>query len=193
MSKLPLVMLMGNRGAGKGSIAEHLRDSLGYVPRGFADPLYESLSTLNPWIRVDHGMFSRYNSLVAEHGVDYVKRNYPEVRTYLQLLGTECGRHVFGTQCWLKIAEKRSRNDRYTVFFDVRFPNEVAWGRTQLSLFIHVTSDREEPQGTHVSEYSIDAAKESDYTIENNGTLSELHTKVDKVLDDWQANYFNSL
>lgn len=190
MKHLPrYIFLMGNRGAGKGTLASYLETTYHYSAHGFADPLYEQLAQLNPWIQCGESLttpkFRRYNDLVAEFGVDYAKRNFQEVRTYLQRLGTECGRQVHGQRCWVDIAAERSRGDNRSVFFDTRFGNEVDWGRTENSLFIWVTSPRETPAGEHVSEHSIDYAKESDYHVHNDGTLEALYDKVEGVLDQW--------
>lgn len=195
MNILPkAVFLMGNRNAGKTAIANYLADKHHFTARGFADPLYEQLAVLNPRIAVGKSIlnpqFAEYNSLVQAFGVDFAKRNFVEVRKWLQLLGTECGRDIHGENCWVKIAEERSRGDYRTAFFDTRFKNEVAWGRSLDSLFIHVRSDREEPQSGHRSEIQLDYAAEADYTIENNGTLGELYDRVDDVLQQ-RANQSN--
>lgn len=183
------IFLMGNRGAGKGTIAMYLAEHYCFQSRGFADPLYEQLTILNPLIQTGTSLTTPknyyYNDLVAEYGVDYVKRNFPEVRRYLQLLGTECGRKVHGQQCWINIAAERSKGDFRSVFFDTRFDNERDWGRSLDSVFIHVTSPKEEPVGEHVSEYSLDYTENADYTIRNDGTLQQLYDKVETLLDNY--------
>ena len=185
-----LIALMGNRGAGKGAIASYLADFHHYTARGFADPLYEQLTILNPWIQAGESLtnpkFRRYNDLVERFGVDYVKRNFVEVRKYLQLLGTECGREIIHDLVWVKIAEERSRGDYRTSFFDMRFANEVAWVRTQDSLLIHVSSPREDPPSAHKSEFQLNYSAEADFSIENDGTLQELYDKVEAVIALWQ-------
>lgn len=180
---------MGNRNAGKSVIAKYLEDTHHFTARGFADPLYEQLAILNPWIHtgvsITKAQHEQYRALVWRFGVDYVKRNFVEVRKWLQLLGTECGRDIHGQDCWVKIAEERSRGDYRTAFYDTRFANEVAWGRSLDSLFIYVWSDRETPQSDHRSEMQLDYWAEGDYTIENNGSLQELYDKVEDVLHQW--------
>lgn len=180
---------MGNRNAGKSVIAKYLHQDHHFTARGFADPLYEQLAILNPWIHtgisITKAQHEQYNALVWRFGVDYVKRNFIEVRKWLQLLGTECGRDIHGNDCLVKIAEERSRGDYRTAFFDTRFKNEVAWGRSLDSLFIYVWSDREEPQCGHRSEIQLDYAAEADYTIANNSTLESLFAQVDDVLNHW--------
>lgn len=187
-----IILLMGNQNAGKGTVAQYLADKFHYSIKGFADPLYEQLAILNPWIQVGESLttpkFRRYNDLVAEFGVDYTKRNFQEVRTYLQRLGTECGRQILGQRCWVDIAAERSRGDYRTVFYDTRFPNEVDWGRTEDSLFVWVTSPRETPAGEHVSEHSIDYSKESDYHLHNDSDLEALYGKMENILDQWAAH-----
>ena len=189
---LPRVIgFCGHRNAGKDECAKILHRKYGYVVRGFSDPVYEQLAILNPIIRVnDHDAVytaDEYNAVVAVYGVDYVKRHSYEVRCYLQLLGTECGRHVHGEDCWLKIMDARMRLDERTVIQGIRFPNEVSFTRAQPdSLLICVQSKLEQPPDpTHISEVSIDPAAEADYIIRNDGSLLDLEAELERVIDSY--------
>lgn len=189
---LPRVIgFCGNRGAGKDECAKILHRKYGYKVRGFSDPVYEQLAILNPLIMVYHTTIApderRYLSVCSEYGVDYVKRHSYEVRCYLQLLGTECGRHVHGEDCWLKIMDTRMRLDERTVIQGIRFKNEVSFTRAQPdSLLICVQSKREQPPDpTHISEVSIDPAAEADYIIRNDGSLLDLEAELERVIDSY--------
>ena len=191
--KLPrYVGCLGNIGAGKDMVCDYLANQHHYTKRGFSDRLYAIMAILNPMIPIGESLtnpiFRGYNALVAEYGIDYVKRNFPEVRRLLRVLGTECGREVHGPKCWVHVMDRDSRGDWFTAIRDVRFPDEVDWLRSQDSLLIHVTSTREQKPSSHISDFAVNAAEEADYTIVNNGTLADLYREVDSVLDQWAAS-----
>ena len=158
---------MGNIGAGKDKICDYLVARHAFIKRGFSDPIYEQIAKLNPWIAPldEWGPFGRYNDLVVEYGADYVKRGYPEIRMYLQTLGSECALDLHGPNCWVKIMAQRSRSDGHTCIRDCRFPSEIDWVRSQDSLLIRVTGDREQEPSAHISDFAIDAKLEADYTV----------------------------
>jgi|688.fasta_scaffold10419_2 hypothetical protein len=187
---LPKVIgFCGNRNAGKDECCKILHKKYGFTVRGFSDPVYEQLAILNPVIRVnDHDVTytsEEFNTAVTVFGVDYVKRHSDDVRRYLRLLGTECGRRFHGEDCWLKIMDTRMRLDERTAIQGIRFPNEVSFLRAQPdSLLICVQSTREQPADpTHESEVAIDPVKESDYIIRNDGTLLDLEAELERVID----------
>ena len=188
---LPRVIgFCGNRNAGKDECCKILNRRYGFTIRGFSDPVYEQLATLNPLVLVYHGVTPEerhYNSACAEYGVDYVKRHSDDVRRYLQLLGTECGRRTHGEDCWLRIMDARMRLDERTVIQGIRFKNEVSFTRAQPdSLLICVQSKREQPPDpTHISEVSIDPAAEADYIIRNDGSLLDLEAELERVIDSY--------
>lgn len=185
MTKLPRIIgFMGNIGAGKDILCDYLVARFDFVKRGFSDPLYKQLAILDPWIFNGAG-FSKYTELVHIHRVDYVKRNYPEVRTYLQLLGAECGRDIHGPQCWVNRMAFNSRSDKHTCIRDTRHIEEIQWIRSMGGILIHVTSDREQAPGTHSSETAVDYRKEADYFLENNGSIEDAQDKMESILEQW--------
>lgn len=189
MSLPRVIGFCGNRNSGKDECCKILNRKYGFKIRGFSDPVYEQLAILNPVIRmVDHlGAFGiiEYETAVSGFGIDYAKRHSDDVRRYLRLLGTECGRRIHGEDCWLKIMDTRMRLDERTAIQGIRFPNEVSFLRAQPdSLLICVQSTREQPADpTHESEVAIDPAKEADYIIRNDGTLLDLEAELERVID----------
>jgi hypothetical protein len=186
---LPKVIgFCGNRNAGKDECCKILHKKYNFTVRGFSDPVYEQLAILNPVLKVigfRSDAAAEYNTLVSVFGVDYVKRHSDDVRRYLRLLGTECGRRFHGEDCWLKIMDTRMRLDERTAIQGIRFPNEVCFLRAQPdSLLICVQSTREQPADpAHESEVAIDPAKEADYIIRNDGTLLDLEAELERVID----------
>jgi hypothetical protein len=133
-------------------------------------------------------------------------------RLALQLLGTEAGRDVFHKDVWIYALENRIRQLQHVVITDTRFPNEIEFIRSRGGVIVevkrgkrpewyetalknnqytyagkqHVLEDKNEKMeykypNIHVSEWSW-IGQSIDYTIENNGTLSDLKVAVDKVL-----------
>lgn len=193
MKQLPKVIaVLGRIGAGKDVICDYLVARYHGTKRGFSDPLYQILDTINPAIPVGESLvtqkFKYYKDLVAEYGQDRAKRMFPEIRRLLQVLGTECGREIHGSQCWTNVMARASVYDYLTCIRDCRFPSEVDWVRSQDSLLIHVHSIREQAPSAHISDFAIDAKSQADYSIENNSTMEALYDKVEGVLDQWAAH-----
>jgi hypothetical protein len=78
-----------------------------------------------------------------------------------------------------------------TAIRDVRHENEVAWIRSAGGILVHVTSPNEEPRDpSHRSEY-LDYEALADFSIRNDGTLEQLGSKVEAMLD--HAAAFNPI
>jgi hypothetical protein len=170
-------------------ICDYLVAKYHFTKRGFSDPVYGVLAQINPAIPVGSSLivnnYRPYNDLVHEFGIDYVKRNFPEVRRLLRVIGTECGREVHGPYCWVNYMDRASRGDYHTAIRDVRFASEIDWLRANDTLLIHVTGEREQAPSTHISDNAIDPIEEADYSIVNNGSLADLYRAVDVVVEAW--------
>ena len=182
MYYLPSVVgICGNIGAGKNEVAQWLNKQFGYVIRGYSDPLYRQLALLDPYIvSFDRSYLAGwYTTLRAVYGHEYMKRNYSEVRRYLRLLGSECGRDIHGADCWVRRMDIDRKDDIRTVIQGVRFTNEVEHIKGLGGVMIWVSApDRETPPEDHVSENAINYAEVADYCVLNNGTLQALHTDL---------------
>jgi len=177
--------LCGYPGSGKDAISAHLVSQHGFTRMAFADPMRAALLALNPNIVVGVGWRSgvameSLAALVSRHGWDYVKREYPDVRTYLQRMGTEAGRDIHGQDCWLKLAAKSIDKASRVVVTDVRFPNEVEFLRQRGAKFIRVTRPGVGPVNNHTSE-QLDCTF-AQYELRNDGTLEDLSQAVDRLL-----------
>jgi dephospho-CoA kinase len=178
--------ICGNINAGKDSVAAILEAEYGYTRRAYSDPVYQILLTLNPLIPINiaqfPGTYGRYTMRVQElvqfYGLDFVKRNSPEVRKYLRLLGTECGRDVFGQDCWVDKMAEDSLYDEKTVITGIRFQNEVDFIRENGGVIWLVSSTREIPADpSHISEM-LNYASVYDYWLRNDGDLAQLRQTV---------------
>jgi len=180
-----IIGICGNINSGKNTVADYLRRQYMYRVRGFSDPLYEQMTILNPYI-VEAEM--RYNDIVYEMGTDSAKRYYSEIRMYLRLLGSECGRQIHGNWCWVAYLDRqigKDKDDR-TVIQGVRFPEEVDYIRARGGTLVLVRSPYEmPPDKTHSSEHSLDYQSESDFVLENVGTFEDLWHKIEEFLDGY--------
>jgi len=117
--------------------------------------------------------------------MDTVKRLYPEIRRWLQIIGTEYGRNVFGQDCWIRALDARIKDSPLVAVRDVRFENEIDYIRSRGGFIVHVESNRAPDRDqSHASEQLI-FADHADYTVQNNGTLVELYRQLDVILADW--------
>ena len=172
-----LIGLNGYAGSGKDEVARYLQ-SKGWKWESFAAPLRKGLELINPCID---------GVPLAEHlerdGWDKVKRTYPEVRRMLQVIGTEFCRKTFGDDCWVNVAEENlwdMRADDSCVFSDVRFSNEVEFIREYGGKIVCIERPGVGPINAHCSEVLI---ADPDYVIVNDGTIEDLHKKVEEMFN----------
>jgi deoxynucleotide monophosphate kinase-like protein len=137
-----LLGLTGYRGSGKTTVAGMLA-SYGFKTYAFADALREMAYAVNPTITfagTPHGvleawapgtvMEKRYANAVDALGYERAKE-IPDVRRFLQRLGTEGVRVTFGTDAWVHVLQRRIIHEapHRAVIADVRFASEVEWLR----------------------------------------------------------------
>lgn len=173
---MKIIALGGLAGAGKDECAKALIAD-GWTHLKFADPIWECLIALD--IEVFYrGCWIKLNGIIEQLGREEAKRQIPYVRRFLQRIGTEMGRGVFGEDFW--VDHMRARIEGWTsdelsvVITDVRYQNEAdligkLGGQVILIHRPGVT------QGTHVSEaLNFDHDRE----ILNDGSIEELHAKL---------------
>jgi hypothetical protein len=170
---LRLVGLSGYSGVGKDAVAEILIRERGYTRVSFAAPLRMAALGVDPYILPAGQRLSR---IIQEIGWDEAKRRYPEVRRFLQRLGTEGGREIHGHDCWIKIArEKINQIPGPIVITDVRFPNEADMIRKLGGDVWRVNRPGVGPVNSHISDsfqFSVD------FTLENDGDMEHLRHEV---------------
>ncbi len=130
-----LIGLTGTAQSGKTTVATMLGEMAVFQIVGFADPLRWMAAGINPVVGIGtDNRYRYYNDVVAEFGYERAKAQYPEVRRFLQRLGTEGGRKVFGNDFWVDQAAKLVRAFQKSdtpdvVMPDVRFSNEAKFVR----------------------------------------------------------------
>lgn len=199
----------GRLASGKDAISDHLVEKHGWAKLGMSDALAEALYTLNPWIELPTGLgwknrftariartfhqpfrptWIRYRDLYDSLG--YVRaKEYPEVRRLLQILGTEVGRRIIGESTWTDIVVRRAKeaakNAPGVIITGIRYPNELDMITDDLEgelWWVVRPSLKDGSNADHSSENSVHET-DFDRTIRNDGTLKELYTKIDDIID----------
>lgn len=176
------VALMGRAGAGKDTVAALLAEEKGHVRVAFADPLKEMALAIDPLIYSVGSTPSIYrlSYLVDELGWEEAKRDYPEVRRFLQRLGAEGVRDVIGPDTWLNLAERKIQRNlasgKPVALTDVRFPNEVAMARRMGFRLLWISRPGVE-DGEHASESAI-GPDDADVVVVNDGSRDALLARV---------------
>ncbi|MEV3858447.1 hypothetical protein AB0J38_29550 [Streptomyces sp. NPDC050095] len=180
----PLIGFAGAARVGKDTAAQALLE-LGWQRRAFADKVRDTLYAMDPVLDQDEYAdgYSTVRYEVDAYGWDHVKENYPEVRKYLQRLGTEGGREVLGENVWVDALFRDAETWGPTVITDVRFPNEVRaiWDRGGIVVWIVRPGQALSEASRHVSESALKGWTLDDVIL-NDGTVGQLHDRVAQLL-----------
>jgi len=179
MSQPPSIAFVGLKRTGKDTAASYLIHEYGYEKVSFADPLREMAAAINPIVSIPYhdgweGMALRYNEALNIYGYETAKELFPEVRRFLQVLGTEGGRGVLGENVWVD-ALTESLEDRTGPFVatDVRFPNEADALADLGFLVVRIHRDTGLASDPHPSENSM-GDYPVDLTIRNDSSIEDL-------------------
>ena len=207
MNEVPTIVgLCGPAGSGKSVAAKIIAEHNGSDIISFATPIRELAEAVNPVVGYDAlgetptltGWFPTgefqpiyYNDAIADLGYEEAKRVYPELRRFLQRLGTEGGRGIMtdwlrrldglvaGGSLWTSLFGSEVEGSARAVCDDVRFPNEAEAIRNMGGVIVRIERSLS-PQLAGVNEahesetHSIDA----DITIDNSGTQEDLATAL---------------
>lgn len=181
-----LFIALGGYGrAGKDTVANYLAARHGLARVAFADPLREAALRINPIVRhwrSDGALIhSHYIDLLARIGYERAKDESPDVRPFLERLGTDVGREMFGQDVWVDRAVHRATELGSAVFTDTRFPNELAAARTLGAIDIWIDRPGIVPSA-HVSGTKL-GPEHFTHTVRNDDSLVTLFTRVDAVLE----------
>lgn len=195
-----VIGLTGYARSGKNSVADVLVKEYGFTQMAFADALREMAAGINPLIATQTEMDDEpgqplyYNDFVALRGYEGAKK-HPEVRRFLQRLGTEGVRDVLGPDVWIdavraklkamfypnKLAMQSGRP--HVVLTDVRFPNEYKFVADIGEVWRTVRTGEGEgtkPANDHPSETNADTLSPSRTVVA--GNLEELQSEVRRLM-----------
>lgn len=182
-----LVGVSGYARAGKDSFGDALAAQFGFVKASFAAPMKQMAEALDPIVGLSlpGDDLLRLNDLLRHGGWEFAK-THPEVREFLQRLGTEGGRKIFGEDFWVN--HTLSQYDDVPLLrvaiCDVRFRNEARAIEKRGGTVVRIVRPGCEAPNDHQSEHDLDGCT-FDAVIENDGTLDDLEEKA--------KDYFSAL
>ena len=177
-----IVGLHGFAQSGKDTIGQELVEKYGFERLSFADIIREGIYILNPILsHSPMGVTLRVKEVVDEYGWEWAKKNYPEVRRLLQVMGTEVGRDLIYPAIWIDGVRNKMRNGDY-VITDVRFENEAEMIKSNREgLLVKIIRDGVGPVNTHSSDSGL-PDELFDLIINNDGSLEEFLESVEKIV-----------
>lgn len=201
----PVIGIAGYARSGKDTAAQALV-SEGYTRVAFADSLKEMALAIDPIIAAADSFHPlRLSEYVRVAGWEGAKSE-PEVRRFLQRLGTEGGRDILGENIWRDTLAKRveemplkKHEKRRVVIPDCRFPNEAEFVKgwhgigpgirgvgEGLLIWIVRVIDGEEvgPLNGHASE-SDELRRMADFIVVNDGTIEQFQKTVLDAVRLW--------
>lgn len=168
-----LIGLTGFRRCGKDSACQVLEKVFGFKRYGFADALRSMALAIDPAMAMhgcpaellntlyESGHYGRdyhfrYAELVNVLGYERAKE-IPDVRRFLQRLGTEGVRGTFGPNAWVRALHQRIETDAplLVCISDVRFASESDWILSQKGVIWRVIRPGHGGDDSHPSEVEI--------------------------------------
>lgn len=127
---MAIIGLVGNIGNGKGTVADILVETHGFVKESFANSVKDSCAAIFGWNRAMLEGDTTESRAWREQPDEWWSKKFGydfSPRYALQLMGTEAGRNVFHSDLWVHTVLRRIHlnPDKNYVLADVRFPNEI--------------------------------------------------------------------
>lgn len=173
--------ISGPARAGKSTTAMHLIDAYGFAEYAFAEPIKHMLRA--GFDLTDDQLYgAEKEKIIPWLGVS--------PRRLAQTLGTEWGRHQVADDVWVRLAQRwLNALPRWwpgAVFSDIRFENEAAFVRRNGGTVVHLVREDAPEVEAHASESGIEV-NSGDVVIRNNGSIAELHARIDDLLREVAA------
>jgi hypothetical protein len=184
-----LIGLVGLIGSGKDTVAARLVKQHNFHRDSFAKSLKDATANIFGWNRELLEGQTKESRDWREQPDDFWSKQFGKKitpRWILQHFGTEVCRGNMLDSIWVDSLVARYQG-KDTVISDTRFVNEIKTIKEQKGKIILIKRgeipSREEMQasGAHQSEWDWIGCK-FDYVIDNNGTVTDLHQKVDDVI-----------
>ena len=190
-----LIGVVGLIGSGKGTVSDRLEQKHNFRKDSFARSLKDAVSSMFNWDReMLEGKTEQSRAWREKPDVFWSKRFGKDVtpRWVLQYFGTEVMRQGMHDSIWIDSCMARY-DGKPTVIADTRFENEIKIIREMGGSILLVKRGQDPdwftdyvegnvvPKNVHLSEYAW-AKSEYDHLITNDGTLEELHSKIDDLV-----------
>lgn len=179
--------LAGFARSGKDSAADYISMKYGHIKVSFATPMREALLRLNPLLRIVDPMDSSIvggstlQEAVEVFGWEGLKQVSPDIRGYIQRMGTEVGRELFGYDIWVNRTFDEIDDEKLVVFSDVRYRNEAERIKKAGGQIWRVERDGVRPPNNHSSEFDLEGYR-YDVILHNHGTLDDLYDQIDFLI-----------
>ena len=177
--------IIGKKRAGKDTIADYICKKKGCKKYALAKPLKDlvcnifgiTMEQLDLYKNEDWELYADRQD-GPPRSDDFTGINF---RSILQRTGDSM-KTFFGLDCYMKKFHAWMLNEDIAVISDVRLREEQKWLMTHTSpIFIKVVRRASQVSDTHHTETETETLG-FDILIENNGTLEDLYTKIDKVV-----------
>ena len=190
-----LIGVVGLIGSGKGTVSDRLDQKHNFRKDSFAKSLKDAVSSMFNWDReMLEGKTDESRAWREKPDVFWSKRFGKDVtpRWVLQYFGTEVMRQGMHDSIWIDSCMARY-DGKPTVIADTRFENEIKIIREMGGSILLVKRGQDPdwftdyvegnvvPKNVHLSEYAW-AKSEYDHLITNDGTLEDLHSKIDDLI-----------
>ena len=190
-----LIGVVGIKGSGKGTVSDRLEQKHNFRKDSFAKSLKDAVSSMFNWNReMLEGKTDESRAWREKPDVFWSKRFGKDVtpRWVLQYFGTEVMRQGMHDSIWIDSCMARY-DGKPTVIADTRFENEIKIIREMGGSILLVKRGQDPdwftdyvegnvvPKNVHLSEYAW-AKSEYDHLITNDGTLEDLHSKIDDLI-----------
>lgn len=204
-----IIGIIGFIGAGKGTVGDILVQR-GFHKDSFAAPLKDATAVIFNWPRNMLEGDTNISRLWREKKDEYWSNQFDydfTPRLALQLMGTEVGRKIFHEDLWIISLLNRARGYDNVVVTDVRFKNEIKTIRKNGGFVVRVKRGPEpdfydtalkanvyydkvsiqemRDRKIHLSEWDWIGC-EFDYVISNEGSLKDLESNVDSMLNSFK-------
>jgi hypothetical protein len=191
----------GRLRSGKDTVADYLVEHHGFEKVWMSKPLDDALQIINPILHIGRQPWTANNwerySVVREHLSYTEAKEFPEVRRFLQVLGTDFGRKMIHEDVWVDMAADNIQevldSGKSVVLTGVRFPNELDMihrfkGSTWWTERLDTESNN---SGAHESEDSL-KWEDFDFPIINDGTIAQLHAKASEGLEFGRVEWMDA-
>lgn len=180
-----IIALAGKAGSGKNAVAEILKYEIAdCATLAFADRLKWGLAQM---CDVNLNDMSRAEKEAPVPHLAGLGEITP--RHLAQTLGTEWGRSIH-PDLWVHLLalDIAQTTAPVAIITDCRFPNEVAWVKSQGGVIWWIERDGIAPVRPHASENAI-GPQDCDRTILNLGTLDDLADTVTRAFEQLEATW----
>lgn len=201
-----IIGISGLIGSGKDTIADYLVNHHGFRRESWAGTLKDAIAAIFGWDRILLEGRTKQSREWRERPDEWWSNRLGQVvtpRNVLQLWGTDVCRQTYHDDIWIASLENKLRNTTDSVVIsDCRFANELQSIKNLGGITIRVKRGQD-PEWIHdyliskfaenmndwIQKYpSIHASEYSsvdlnfDYMIDNNGTIDELHSKINDLV-----------